>query len=345
MRRSLPTRLLALLCASCVCAAVALSGTPAIAQTAAPAPAPAASACTQGPRGQSRASGRRPARKRRRSSRAGSHPAPSAAPAPPLFPLHQRPKRRRRRCPRPAGRRSRRSSNRSTACRRAIEAAEKNLEQSPGSQRDLSALRTGIEKIENNAKEAAEKLRKPLDEVRSQIAKLGAPPAANEPPEEPDVAAERQRLNGIAAQIDGAIKKASLIEVRARQLISRVQTARQGIFTRFLFRKTDTPLQWRVWKQAGDQLHLANKQIGFILTNWWSVAKLNSLGLLGVIGAALLSFFGLRLLMRRLIRANLDASGPSIPSLPERAATAAWVAPALRAAGGRGAAGALRRPR
>ena len=159
----------------------------------------------------------------------------------------------------------------------AIEAAEKNLEQSPGSQRDLAALRTGIEKIENNAREAADNLRKPLDEVRSQIAKLGAPPAANEPPEEPDVAAERQRLNGIAAQIDGAIKKASLIEVRARQLIARVQSARQGVFTRFLFRQTDTPLQWRVWQQAGDQLHLARRQISFILTNWWSVAKLNTL--------------------------------------------------------------------
>ena len=156
----------------------------------------------------------------------------------------------------------------------AIEAAEKNLERSP-SQRDLAALRTSIEKIENNAKDAAENLRRPLEELRSQIGKLGAPPAANEPPEEPDVAAERQRLNGIAAQIDGAIKKAALIEVRARQLIARVQQARQGIFTRFLFRKTDTPLQWRVWQQAGDQLPLARRQIGFVLTNWWSVAKLN----------------------------------------------------------------------
>ena len=165
--------------------------------------------------------------------------------------------------------------------------------------------------------------------MRSQIAKLGAPPAANEPPEEPDVAAERARLNGIAAQIDGAIKKASLIEVRSRQLIARVQSARQGVFTRFLFRQTDTPLQWRVWQQAGDQLHLARKQIGFILTNWWSVAKLNLYGLLAVLGAALLSFLGLKMLMGRLIRANLDTSGPSIPSLPERAATAAWVAPAF----------------
>ncbi|HYI05962.1 MAG TPA: mechanosensitive ion channel domain-containing protein, partial [Reyranella sp.] len=112
-------------------------------------------------------------------------------------------------------------------------------------------------------------------------------------------------------------------------LIARVQSARQGVFTRFLFRQTDTPLQWRVWQQAGDQLHLARKQIGFILTNWWSVAKLNLYSLLAVLGAALLSFFGLKLLMGRLIRANLDTSGPSIPSLPERAATAAWVAPAF----------------
>ncbi len=133
--------------------------------------------------------------------------------------------------------------------------------------------------------------------------------------------------------------------MRARQLISRVQSARQGVFTRFLFRKTDTPLQWSVWQQAGDQLHLARRQTGFILTNWWSVAKLNMFGLLGVLGAALLTFLGLKLLMRRLIRAKLDTSGPSIPSLPERAATAAWVAPALALPRGSGPARALRRPR
>ncbi len=211
----------------------------------------------------------------------------------------------------------------------AIDAAEKNLEQSPGSQRDLAALRTGIEKLGNNAKEAADGLRPRLEAVRAQIAKLGAPPAADEPPEAPDVAAERQRLNGIAAQIDGAIKKAALIEERARQLISRVQHARKGIFTRFLFRQTDTPLQWHVWQQAGDQLHLARRQLGFILSNWWSAAKLSRLGLLGVLGAALFSFFGLHLLTRRLIRARLDAGGSTQPSLPERAATAAWVAPAF----------------
>ncbi len=323
MRRSLPTKLVALVCAASVCVGLALSANAAMAQAQAPAPAPATASRAQGPSGeQSRADGA--------NSRAAGDASPRAAAAANAG---------RPRCgaartsaaagAKPSGPSIEEIVRPVNSLQSAIEAAEKNLEQSPGSQRDLAALRTGIEKIENNAKEAVDNLRKPLDEVRSQIAKLGAPPAANEPPEEPDVAAERARLNGIAAQIDGAIKKASLIEVRSRQLIARVQSARQGIFTRFLFRQTDTPLQWRVWQQAGDQLHLARKQIGFILSNWWSVAKLNLYGLLAVLGAALLSFFGLRLLMGRLIRANLDTSGPSIPSLPERAATAAWVAPAF----------------
>ena len=253
MHRSRSKKLVALLCAASVgVAGLALSASAVMAQ----APAPSTPAASKA----SPATSTTPA----------TAPTPAVAPAPPAVPAAPAaapPTPPPPLAPRPSGPSIEEIVRPVNSLQTAIEAAEKNLEQSPGSQRDLATLRTGIEKIENNAKEAVDDLRKPLDEVRSQIAKLGAPPAANEPPEEPDVAAERQCLNGIAAQIDGAIKKASLIEVRARQLVSRVQTARQGIFTRFLFRQTDTPLQWSAWKQAGDQLHLANKQIRFILGN------------------------------------------------------------------------------
>lgn len=211
----------------------------------------------------------------------------------------------------------------------AIDAAEKNLEQAPGSQGELAALRAEIEKIGSNAKKAGDSLAPALEEVRSQIAKLGAPPAANQPPEAEDVAAERQRLNSIAAQIDGAIKKAALIELRSRQLVSRVQHARQGVFTRFLLRQTDTPLQREVWSQAANQLPLAKRQIGFIVSNWLSVAKHNSLNLLAVLGLALAAFIVLRVLVRRFIRSQLDNAGPSTPPVEQRAAAAAWVIPAL----------------
>ncbi|MBI1650398.1 DUF3772 domain-containing protein [Hyphomicrobium sulfonivorans] len=207
----------------------------------------------------------------------------------------------------------------------AIDAAEKNLEQSPGTQKELATLRTGIEKLETKARTSADALKPRLEEVRSQIDKLGKAPGAEDPPEAPDVAAERQRLNGLAAQIDGAIKKAALIEERARQLISRVQNARAGIFTRFLFSQTDTPLQWRVWQQAGKQLHLAQRQLGYIFGNWWEAAKLSALPLLGIIAAAGALFAGLYFLATHTIRRRLDRGGSSNPSLPERAAMASWV--------------------
>jgi small-conductance mechanosensitive channel len=211
----------------------------------------------------------------------------------------------------------------------AIEAAENNLAQRPGSQTELSALRAEIEKIESDAKKATDTLTPRLEDVRSQISKLGAPPAPHDPPEAPDVAEERKRLNSIAAQIDGAIKKAALIEVRARQLVSRVRHARQGIFTRFLFRQTDTPLQWKVWTQAADQVPLASRQVSFIVSNWWSVARLSLNGVLGVLGGAAAAFLALFLFRRRLVRSQLDDAGPSMPSLAQRAAAAAWVAPLL----------------
>lgn len=295
MRPSLPMKLLV---AAMVCIAGAMAGS-AFAQSTAPATPPAATSTSP------------------TAPAAQGTPAPPAEVAPPPLPEKA--------AGVPVEELVRPVVNLNTA----IEAAEKNLEQAPGSQRDLAALRAEIEKIEQNAKKAGESLAPRLDEVRSQIAKLGAPPAPNDPPEAPDVAAERQRLNSIAAQIDGAIKKASLIELRSRQLVSRVQHARQGVFTRFLFRQTDTPLQWKVWSQAGTQVPLAAKQTGFILSNWWSVAKFNQSGLLAVIGTALVTFLVLFVLRQRLLRARLDGSGPATPSLSQRAMAAAWVAPAL----------------
>ncbi len=210
----------------------------------------------------------------------------------------------------------------------AIEATEKQLDEAPGTQKELAALRSQVEKIQSKAKAAGEALQPRLDEVRSQIAKLGEAPAETAPPEAPEVASERDRLNKLAAQIDGAIKKAALVDVRAAQLISRVQHVRQGIFTRFLFWQTQTPLQPQVWREATDQLHLAARQIAFIAGNWWSVAAFKLLSLLGVLAAATLAYGALRALAGRLARPRFDAAAAT-PPLHERAANAVWSAVAF----------------
>lgn len=200
----------------------------------------------------------------------------------------------------------------------AIEETEAKLELPPGSREELAALRAEIEKIQFKAKAVAEALQPRLEEVRKQIAKLGEPPAEGKPPEAPEVAAERDRLNALAAQIDGAIKKASLIEVRAEQLVSRVQHVRQGIFTRFLLRQTDSPLVPTIWKETADDIATATEKLAFIGGNWWRVASQDWLGLLGVLAAAIAAFFGLRLLARRLQASRLGPVSTSLP-LDQRA--------------------------
>ena len=211
----------------------------------------------------------------------------------------------------------------------AIEAAEKNLEQPPAEQKALVALRSQIEKLGFRAKEVAEALRPRLEEVHSQIAKLGDAPTDGKPPEAAEVAAERDRLNTLSAQIDGAIKKASLVEVRAKQLVGRIQHVRQGIFTRFLLSQTDSPLQPAIWRTSAEQLGVAGRQIAFIAANWWSVAKHSWLAVLGVMAAALAAYAALRALTGRLVRARLDHDAASAPPLHRRAAKSVWVAAAF----------------
>jgi potassium-dependent mechanosensitive channel len=203
----------------------------------------------------------------------------------------------------------------------AIEETEAKLELPPGSREELAALRAEIEKIQFKAKAVAEALQPRLEEVRKQIAKLGEPPAEGKPPEAPEVVAERDRLNALAAQIDGAIKKASLIEVRAEQLVSRVQHVRQGIFTRFLLQQTDSPLLPAIWTKTAEQLATAREKLAFIGGNWWRVASQDKLSLFGILLAALAAFILSRFLAKRLLASRLNAVATS-PALSQRAANA-----------------------
>ena len=88
----------------------------------------------------------------------------------------------------------------------AIEAAEKTIQHLTELEEELSRLRVDVECILSDSTDTAETLRPQLAAVRSQIEKLGPPPAKDAPPEAPAIAAERARLTALAAAIDGAIK-------------------------------------------------------------------------------------------------------------------------------------------
>ncbi|MDX2289566.1 MAG: DUF3772 domain-containing protein [Hyphomicrobiaceae bacterium] len=212
-----------------------------------------------------------------------------------------------------------------------LEALEKTIERVKDRDADLAAEAPNVEAIAADALRAAEALGPKLADVRSQVDKLGAAPAADAPPEAAGIAAERTRLNGFAAEIDGAIKSANLVQVRARQLAGRIQALRQSIFTRDLLRRSPSPLQPSIWVDVGTALPVMSRQVSAIAADWVSAARAQWPALASIAALAFAAYWLLKITIRRALRQRL-AFDPEYPPGFFRKASAAFIAGPARAA-------------
>ena len=208
-----------------------------------------------------------------------------------------------------------------------LDAIEKSVERLSERDDELTQQLPKIDGIIADAANAAENLRPQLADVRSQIEKLGDAPE-NGKSESQDVAATRQRLNAVAAEIDGAIKTAELTEVRARQLITRIQDLRLENFRRSLFQRSPSLLSPGLWYEATAALPDAARQLRAVAANWWSRARLQSGAVLGLFIAAILVWAGLWLLavrVRQKLRTPLGEG--EAPSFSQKVLSASVDAP------------------
>jgi potassium efflux system protein len=193
---------------------------------------------------------------------------------------------------------------------------------------DLISLRADADKASGEAQRIAGSIRPRLNDVQSQIDKLGAPPEAGQPPEAQEVATERSRLAGLKASLDGGIKTTDLVAVRANNITQRVQELRQQLFTKQLLRRAQSPLMPTIWRQVASELPAMTTKVSRIAGNWWAAASQQPLMLAALIGAVAGLFVLLKACVVFLIRKLLPADGPQ-PSFFQRAGAAGWVAPAL----------------
>ena len=213
----------------------------------------------------------------------------------------------------------------------AIEQAEKSIQQLDAVEGDLRRLRNQAEEILAQSTSTAEDLRPRLADVQALIEKLGPPPAKDQPAEAPAVAAERARLNALAAELDGAIKTTELTWARARQLIERITVMRHSLFTKNLVERLHSPLLPQVWKDLGAQLPNLARRVSANWQDWtyWAGKRGGELAALIASTVVLFGalFWGTRaLIARRRRRLETDAA----PTFFERGMSIAWVAP-LRA--------------
>lgn len=203
-----------------------------------------------------------------------------------------------------------------------MDAVAKTVERVKDRDDELAKQVPTIEKIIAEAEKAGTDLGPKLADIRSQISKLGpAPDGKDVPPESAEIAAERARLTGLAAEIDGAIKKAELLRLRGRQLIGEVQTLRQDIFTRDLFRRSASPFSSELWVDAAEAIPSSFRQVGSIGGGWLQTAQSKSASLIALGLLAVLLYAFARFICNRMI-ARAFSQGEA--GLPERAYVAGF---------------------
>jgi small-conductance mechanosensitive channel len=210
--------------------------------------------------------------------------------------------------------------------RATIDTLETDVDASRENDENLARLRLEIDGLIGASDQFLESLQPRYRAIASQIEKLGPLPAKDQPAEAPAIQAERQRLSFLSAEIDGAIKATGLVQYRARELLTRVQEYRTGIFTTQLFRRNASPLSLDTWTNVAEAMPPAWTELNWTVWRWRRSAENNLFAIFALLGGAAAIYIALARIRRRVFAARLDAPIDTEPDFFKRAGTAGWVA-------------------
>lgn len=101
---------------------------------------------------------------------------------------------------------------------------------------ELSAIPESLEGLRKQIVAQRSKLKPKLEETQERLVKLGPAPKDDAPKESDEIAAQRKHLENAVAEVDGKLKQADVLFVRAGQLIDEANYERRERFTESLFR-------------------------------------------------------------------------------------------------------------
>ncbi|WP_343850907.1 DUF3772 domain-containing protein [Rhodanobacter soli] len=111
----------------------------------------------------------------------------------------------------------------------------------------LADLRTTALGVQDQARQLAANLAPQMTALQAQLAVLGPAPAKGTPPEAPEVAAQRRKLDKTQADLDAQIKQAQLLSQNATQLAAQISSLRNDEFQARLASRTATPFSRTFW--------------------------------------------------------------------------------------------------
>jgi potassium efflux system protein len=185
----------------------------------------------------------------------------------------------------------------------ALAEVEKSLERPNLSDAGLQALRANVDPISVGARAAIESLEPKLAAIKARLEQLGPKPdekgkQSTLPAETPDITNERADETKEFSDVEGLLKRARLIAVRADQAASSITARRRALFTKSLFEQVSSianPQLWSdVWRELPRHATAATEFLGEGIASLdsklgrrQSTLFWGSLVLLGMIAAAI----------------------------------------------------------
>jgi len=207
-----------------------------------------------------------------------------------------------------------------------IERTAKDICLSKDNESALGNLRGQVEGIMYESTQINEKLKPRLADVKAQIEKLGAPPKSDGPPEPPQVANERARLNALSGAIDGAMKTSELTWFRARQLIERITDLRHELFAQSITQRRPSPLTPSLWRDVWNDVPSVINTLSYITASWIEEARPKSATVMAIFIVSIVLYLVLRQTFK-MVSAIRQRQRSRPPAFFERATAVTWYAP------------------
>lgn len=144
-----------------------------------------------------------------------------------------------------------------------LQSAEQALDRKNLTPAQFETFRVNVEKIVANAQEQIELLTPEHEQLDQRLTELGPKPKDDEPPESENLSDLRAALGTDFAIIDGQLKDARQIIIRARQLKINALTKRRSKFVKSITTKSQNILRVDFWQKFGSGLY--DLRIGFRL--------------------------------------------------------------------------------
>lgn len=173
-----------------------------------------------------------------------------------------------------------------------IERMEEALRRDDLTDAQLIETRGSIEPVRDELREIIASLEGRLADVDTRLKQLGDAPDEDEPKEDANLTAERTRLQERRAALDGVLKQARLLVLRAENLSERIVERRRALFTQELLGRTSSALNPSFWSQAAKAAPDGLRGVVLLTQGWMDhVAAAAAVGTVAAASLALLAFF------------------------------------------------------